>query len=73
MNVHDKQVGGDHYKKLGDYQPWKVLQAWLTPEEMRGYMKGSAIVYIARERDKGGDQDIAKALHYLEAMQHANI
>lgn len=63
------QVAGDHYHKLGALQPWNVLKAWLTPEEYRGYMKGTAIVYLARERDKGGDQDISKALHYLTKME----
>lgn len=53
-SVLEVQEGGDHYKKLGAYQPWEVLRAWLTPEEFRGYMKGTAIAYLARERDKGG-------------------
>lgn len=64
----DTQVGGDHYKKLGDYQPWEVLQRWLTPEEFHGYMKGSAIAYLAREKDKGGLADIKKAAHTLQAL-----
>jgi len=62
------QVGGDHYKKLGDYQPWEVLRRWLTPEEFHGYMKGSAIAYLAREKDKGGLADIKKAAHTLQAL-----
>lgn len=64
----EKQVGGTHYKGLGAYQPWLVLQAWLTAEEFRGYMKGTALVYLAREREKGGDLDIEKAAHTLEAQ-----
>lgn len=62
------QIGGDHYKKLGIYQPWNVLQAWLTPEEFRGYMKGTCIAYLARERDKGGDMDIEKGTHTLQGF-----
>jgi hypothetical protein len=65
MSANDTQVGGDHYKSLGAFQPWDVLQAWLTPEEYRGWMKGNAIVYLARERQKGGDLDIEKACHHL--------
>ena len=64
----DTQHGGDHYKQLGDYQPWQVLKAWLTPEEFRGYMKGTAIAYLAREAAKGGDLDIKKATHTLQAF-----
>ena len=63
------QVGGDHYKKLGHHQPWEVLATWMTPEELRGYMKGTVIAYLAREQDKGGDQDIAKALHTMQLWQ----
>jgi hypothetical protein len=62
------QEGGDHYKKLGAYQPWEVLRRWLTPEEFRGYMKGTAIAYLAREQDKGGMLDIRKAGHTLQGL-----
>jgi len=64
----DTQHGGDHYKQLGDYQPWQVLKAWLSEEEFKGYMKGTAIAYLAREAAKGGDLDIQKATHTLQAF-----
>ena len=67
-DVVGQQVGGDHYKVLGSMQPWDVMQYWFTPEEYRGWQKGSAIVYLARERAKGGDQDIRKASHHLEKL-----
>ena len=68
MSALDVQEGGDHYKKLGAYQPWEVLRRWLTPEEFRGYMKGTAIAYLAREQDKGGILDIRKAGHTLQGL-----
>lgn len=68
MSANDTQVGGDHYKSLGQFQPWDVLRHWLTPEEYRGWMKGNAIVYLAREQQKGGDQDIGKAAHHLQKL-----
>lgn len=68
LSALDVQEGGDHYKKLGAYQPWEVLRAWLTPEEFRGYMKGTAIAYLARERDKGGMLDIKKGAHTLQGL-----
>ena len=68
MSALDVQEGGDHYKKLGAYQPWEVLRRWLTPEEFRGYMKGTAIAYLAREQDKGGMLDIKKAGHTLQGL-----
>lgn len=68
MNSLDHQVGGDHYQKHGDLQPWNVLREYLTPEELRGYHKGTAIVYLLRERDKGGDEDVRKAAHTLQHL-----
>ena len=62
----DIQEGGDHYKKLGQYQPWAVLHKWLTPEELKGFAKGTVIAYLAREEDKGGRIDIKKAMHTLQ-------
>lgn len=68
-SAKDVQIGGDHYKKLGHHQPWEVLATWMTPEELRGHMKGTVIGYLAREQDKGGDTDVAKALHTMQLWQ----
>jgi hypothetical protein len=68
MSASDKQIDGNHYRDLGDFQPWDVMKHWLTPDEYRGYQKGTAIAYLARERSKGGDKDIAKAAHHLEKL-----
>lgn len=68
-SAKETQVGGDHYKKMGEYQPWQVAAEWLTPEELRGYMKGTVIAYLAREQDKGKDLDIEKALHTIQLFQ----
>ena len=69
VSAIDSQVGGDHYKKLGQYQPWQVAAACMTPAELRGYMKGTVLAYLMREGDKGGDQDIEKARHTIELWQ----
>lgn len=66
--LDDNQVGGDHYSKM-EITPWEALQAWLTPEEFRGYLKGEAIVYIARELAKAGPVDIGKARHVLQKLE----
>ena len=65
----ETQVGGDHYKKLGQYQPWQVCAACMTPAELRGYMKGTVIAYLMREQDKGGDLDIKKAAHTIQLWE----
>ena len=75
-NPRDRQEGGDHYAKLGDYQPWIVLTKWMTDEELKGAMKKDVIGYLARESDKGGREDIKKAHHtlgiYLELTEDDN-
>jgi hypothetical protein len=69
--LDEGQVGGDHYKKL-KITPWEALQAWLTPDELRGYFKGEAIVYIAREAAKAGPIDISKARHVLQKLEEVD-
>jgi hypothetical protein len=59
--ANEKQIGGNHYKQYGDLQPWDVITAWNL-----GYLDGTALKYIARWRDKGGLDDIRKAIHFLE-------
>lgn len=61
--ANDTQVGGDHYKSLA-VQPWDALESWLTPEEFRGFLKGTAIYYMLRAGKKGDAlEDIEKAVH----------
>lgn len=66
--LDDKQVGGDHYSKMS-ITPWEFLEACLTPEEFRGYLKGEAIVYLARERHKLGQVDVSKARHVTQRLE----
>lgn len=66
-STRDRQVGGSHYKDMA-VQPWAAMEAWMTPEELRGYHKGVIIAYLAREGDKGGNDDIAKAGHHLDHL-----
>lgn len=57
------------YKDMGLYEPYKILKAVLTPEEFRGWVKGDALVYLLREKDKGQDKDIVKAMRMLQFLQ----
>jgi hypothetical protein len=66
VSADEIQIGGEHYKKK--VQPWDAMEAWMTPEEFRGFLKGNALKYLARCNDKGGLQDILKARHYLDKL-----
>jgi len=63
MAANEKQIAGDHYKKYGDLQPCDVVIKWNL-----GYLEGTALKYISRWRDKGGLDDINKAIHFLEKL-----
>lgn len=67
MSANAMQVGGDHYtsKKV---QPWAAMEAWMTPEQFAGFLRGNAIKYLARCDDKGGVEDLKKARHYLDRL-----
>lgn len=67
MNADDVQVGGSHYKDM-PVQPWTVMQAVLTPEEFRGFLKGNIIKYAMRQGRKDSD-DAGKALHYMQKLE----
>lgn len=68
MAANDRQVGGDHYRDQ-DIQPWEAMEAWMSDEEFKGFLKGNALKYIARSNHKGTEQeDLAKAHHYLSKL-----
>lgn len=71
MNPLESQVGGDHYAKLGKYQPAIYLKHVLTPEEYRGWVKGNAIVYLSRQK-QNTEEDMLKAKHTLEIYEELN-
>jgi hypothetical protein len=61
-NPLHKQEGGDHYKNL-KIQPIEYIHANNIP-----FTEGSIIKYVSRWREKGGIQDLKKAMHFLELL-----
>jgi hypothetical protein len=58
----DKQVGGKHYKQM------KIQPAEFINENKLLFAEGNAIKYICRHSFKGKEEDIKKAIHYLEMI-----
>lgn len=56
------QIGGTHYKKL-KIQPVEYVHA-----NQLGYFEGTAIKYLSRWKDKGGLEDLRKAIHFIELL-----
>lgn len=67
VSADARQVGGSHYRDM-QMQPWDVMQAVLTPEEFRGFLKGNVIKYAMRQGKKEGTDDAGKAQHYAQKL-----
>ena len=62
MSAYKKQIGGSHYKSM-------VLQPseFINKNRLQ-FAEGSAIKYICRHSAKGKEEDMKKAIHYLEMI-----
>ena len=73
INKHEevlKEINKDnvnhpaHYTD-GGIECIEAIEAQLTPEEYRGYLKGNVAKYVWREQHKGGIESLKKAQWYL--------
>ena len=62
MSAYKKQIGGSHYKSMV-VQPSEFIN-----KNRLQFAEGSAIKYICRHAAKGKQEDIQKAIHYLEMI-----
>ena len=61
-NSLEEQVGGKHYRSM------KIQPAEFINENKLLFAEGNAIKYICRHSMKGKEEDINKAMHYLEMI-----
>ncbi len=60
---HPPHYGGDT-----PYETVKVLAAWMTPEQLSGFLRGNAIKYLSRAGKKSDElEDLRKAAWYVNA------
>jgi hypothetical protein len=62
MSALDYQILGNHYKDKG-IQPIIYIHA-----NNLGFCEGNVVKYVTRWKDKGGEADLRKAIHYLELL-----
>ena len=60
--AYTKQIGGDHYQK------YKIQPSKFVVENKLLFPEGCAIKYIIRHQDKGGKDDLLKAIHFIEMI-----
>src|ERR1019366_10738433 len=58
----DRQPGGDHYRKYA-IQPIEYIV-----KNKLSFLAGNVVKYVTRYKDKGGTEDIHKAIHYLDLI-----
>ena len=63
MSVYKKQIGGNQYQSMV-VQPSEFIN-----KNRLLFAEASAIKYICRHAAKGKEQDIDKAIHYLEMIK----
>ena len=56
-----------HYTE-GGIECIEAIEAQLTADEFRGYLKGNCVKYLWRERHKGGIESLKKARWYLDRL-----
>jgi len=56
-----------HYA-AGTIECIDAIEAQLSAEEFRGYLKGNIIKYLWREKHKGGTESLKKAKWYLNKL-----
>lgn len=78
LDLVDKALENDavnhppHYCKNG-IETIDYLKAFLTPEEYKGYLKGTLIAYVSRAPYKENEsQDYKKAAWYAEKLKEIN-
>ena len=62
LSPQETQIGGSHYKDMAIQPADYIMKNGL------GWAEGCAISYISRWRQKGGIQDLEKAIHTLQLL-----
>lgn len=56
----DIQIGGNHYKGLA-YQPLQF-----SVDMCLNFIQGNIVKYVSRYKNKNGNEDLKKAMHYAQ-------
>lgn len=68
MSDQKEEVNHPSRYNAGSVECIDAIESALTPEEYRGFIKGTVLRYVWREKHKGGDQDMQKAGWYMRRL-----
>ena len=63
-----KDATNPSYYDRGGIKSMDFLEAYLSPEEFKGFLKGNAMKYLIRAEFKNGDEDYKKANWYTNKL-----
>lgn len=61
--AYSTQIGGNHYKDM------KIQPVEFCMKNNLNYCQSSAIKYICRYKNKNGEQDLDKAIHFIQLLK----
>lgn len=62
-----QQIGGTHYAEKA-FEPIVFIENWKLP-----FSVGNVVKYLCRYKEKGGVQDLRKAMQYLEFVRSFDV
>ncbi len=62
------QVNHPKHYRSGDLECIDAIEAQMSAEEFRGFLKGNVLKYLWREKHKGGTESLCKAQWYLDKL-----
>ena len=68
IHKHFDNVDRPIHYAAGSIECIDAIEAQLSAEEFRGYLKGNIIKYLWREKHKGGIESLKKAKWYLNKL-----
>lgn len=63
QQASELQIGGSHYKDF------PIQPAFFCHTNKIPYLEATAIKYLCRWRNKGGFEDLNKAIHFIELIK----
>jgi len=66
--VGDDKVNNPSHYNHGEIECIDAITAALTPDELKGFVRGNVIKYLWRMEHKGGLEDLKKAQWYLDYL-----
>ena len=68
MTSHFDPVNQPEHYTASSIECIEAIEAQLSPEEYKGFLKGNVAKYVWREKKKGGTESLKKARWYLDRL-----